>query len=38
MFVLQLCNLANCVDIYFFVATYCDLRLHGGLYRKVRLL
>ena len=32
----KLCNLANCVDMYFFVATYCDLSIHIGLYRKVK--
>ena len=32
----KLCNLANCVDMYFFVTTYCDLSTHTGLYRKVK--
>ena len=32
----KLCNLANCIDMYFFVATYCDIEAHTGLYRKVK--
>ena len=29
----KLCNLANCVDMYFFVTTYCDIDIHTGIYR-----
>ena len=26
----KLCNLANCIDMYFFVTTYCDIEAHTG--------
>ena len=26
----KLCNLANCIDMYFFVITYCDIEAHTG--------
>ena len=33
----KLCTLTNCLDLYFFVDTFCDGAEHGGLHRKVRL-
>ena len=32
----KLCNLANCLDMYFFVSTFCDIELHNGIHRKVK--
>lgn len=32
----KLCNLANCVDMYFFVTMYLDTNIHSGLHRKVK--
>merc|ERR1711884_391402 len=32
----KLCNLANCLDMYFFVTSYCDLAAHPAIYRKVK--
>ena len=26
----KLCNLANCIDMYFFVSTYCHIESHPG--------
>ena len=26
----KLCNLANCIDMYFFVTTYCNIEAHTG--------
>ena len=31
-----MCNLANCVDMYFFVTMYLDTNIHSGLHRKVK--
>ena len=30
------CNLTNCLDLYFFVGTFCDLDLHTNIFKKVR--
>jgi len=30
------CNLVNCLDLYFFVDSFCDLDLHNGIYKKVK--
>ena len=32
----KLCILTNCLDLYFFVDTFCDGAEHGSLHRKVR--
>jgi len=32
----KLCSLTNCLDLYFFVSTYCDGSEHPGLHRKVK--
>ena len=32
----KLCTLTNCLDLYFFVDTFCDGAEHGSLHRKVR--
>jgi hypothetical protein len=30
------CNLSNCLDLYFFVGTFCDLDAHTGIFKKVK--
>jgi len=30
------CSLTNCLDLYLFVESYCDLDLHKGIYKKVK--
>ena len=31
----KLCSLVNCLDLYFFVDTFCDIGEHASLHRKV---
>ncbi len=31
------CNLSNCLDLYFFVATFCDVDVHTCIFKKVNM-
>ncbi|XP_023328402.1 kelch repeat and BTB domain-containing protein 12 [Eurytemora carolleeae] len=30
------CTLSNCLDLYFFVESFCDLDLHANIFKKVK--